>query len=110
MLRARRYRRFERRSFEGTVELWQARTPTRVRASNISRGGMLLHTAERIEAGSFLTVGVRLPGIPKFTALCKVVRQDQSGAVGLSFVDVTARHKAHIESFVGGHLGVEASL
>lgn len=102
----RRERRFERAPFGAQVELWKNRTPTPVTALDISRGGLFLRTTEPIAEGSYLTLRIGLPGGPRFSALCRVIRVQAGGGllsapgIGVEFLDVGPREKRAIDDYV----------
>lgn len=103
---ARPLRAHARIPFGARVELWKYRTPSPVRAADLSAGGIFLKTREDVAEGSYLTLRIPLPSGRPFTALCKVVRQQVGrGAVShrglaLSFVDITPRDRVRVQDYV----------
>ena len=103
---ARPLRAHARIPFGARVELWKYRTPSPVRAGDLSAGGIFLKTRDEIAEGSYLTLRIPLPTGRPFTALCKVVRQQVGrGAVShrglaLSFVDIAPRDRERIDAYV----------
>lgn len=106
MRATRRERRHARAPFGAPVELWKQRTPTLVKAVDISRGGLFLSTDEIVGEGSYLTVRIALPGYRRFTAMCRVTRVQcgrglvRGPGLGLEFIDVSPADKERIDAYV----------
>ena len=99
-------RRFARAPFGSTVQLWSNRAAKRIKASDISGGGLFLQTDSALPSGSYLTVRIQLPGESGFSALCRVAREDPGRTligrrgVALEFIDIGPSNRARILGYV----------
>ena len=103
-------RRYERVPFAEPVSLWRLREQKVLAVRDLSVGGLSLQRDDdvQLEAGTFATVTIALPGEARFSALCRVVRT-QPGDVALEFVDVGPGPRSRVEAYVRGAHPVPAA-
>lgn len=94
-------RRNDRAPVALAADLWRHRATIRTEIRDLGEGGLCLVTGEELAPGAFVTIGLRLPGGPRFTALCRVAwaRADRRG---LEFLDVPLPARRGIGALVRG--------
>jgi hypothetical protein len=91
--------RYHRAGLEVPVSLkYKGAKPILGHLLNLSHGGMLIHTAQPLDAKTPLQISFTLPGARSALIIhSKVAWQDKSGNVGIQFLKVSPAHQQMLE-------------
>ncbi|MCP4502077.1 MAG: PilZ domain-containing protein [Deltaproteobacteria bacterium] len=93
-------RRFTRAPFCTTLEMWIAREPTPVEASNISAGGAFLAMTGPARPGSYVTLRFPITAGKRLTCFCRVLRREESVGVAVEFLDLLPSQRKALNAYV----------
>src|SRR5262249_6147192 len=98
-------RRFERAPIQAQVEYELTNSssgPSRVRRhmANISTGGLVIMTEERLRAGTRMVVRFELPNKHRVIAVSRVCYARESIGVGVEFLNLDADDLEEIQSYI----------
>jgi uncharacterized protein (TIGR02266 family) len=99
-------RRYPRAPLTGAVKFYEWDQAMEANATEISGEGIFLRTPEALPEGSLVTLRLSIPGLAEaFTVLGRVARTVRGGllkpaGMGIRFVDIPARARAHIIEYV----------